>query len=852
MDDERQGDEVLRGLLTELRTERQVIGVKGALDRLVQWCAGQSGSKNADLSGAVWRWTKIAGDATCCLLHVVLVDWRACLTARERKALFDDLFNVWMSHLGLWIGLNSAAILPAELTYNQRQDIMDYLVELLRGFIGEENTASGSRFCGLIEDLLTLDDAGKLSKNLDSDALWSHVLMCIGTIPTRVFNVMSERAPLFVQNKEWTRRISLQCCLLLKKYSTSQAKPQLCVLVGKILGRLCRLGCPECAAAPIISLLESSTHKITLLPAVLEHVPDSELENITGALLLQSRETTNVSLTEALSQLRDRKHFKFLLVNKFTLVRVFPISVIKILCGVIMKCGFIPLSLEAILKAWSTSTFVTHCPLEQHAYINFLLLEIMQLALESEVTARIALILEGIQVHMYNSTSEIKIMGLKVAEALSIIMHKPITFSELHREKESASKPPSSESSTVNTPLEPTNSPVSKPSADNHEKPKHKKLIEVDPDEVVNLSDPEYESEEEDGPAEEDQGKLCSNGDEFQPYDLTDDKSDLAPFKTPKYIRQAYALLQEHSDDLDATLAALKSIIAISKEKPHALVELAEKLTMAVLHVSNKWSCPEIKPLRNQALLSLAVMCPDVTPGVLVSLFYNSSSTNYDREIILTTLSDAADQLSGSQKKEAQSAPQAPPRPLIEEVVHDNKLPTEMIIGQSTRRWHKKPSTPPVIIHNQLLPIVHQIFYPMLQNYDKHIPTLDLLSEGALLSHFTLVMGNILCNSENSPSFVHMCLCMLDFLYAIHRHKEPSVRRCILVTLHRILCLCSPRVIATELSRKLGPFEPWLQDVTNPTTGDPDPDCCFFATKVLGVLEAKLHVLVRAPDTDSL
>ncbi|RDX87738.1 Telomere length regulation protein TEL2-like protein, partial [Mucuna pruriens] len=625
-----------------------------------------------------------------------------------------------------------------------------------------------------------------------------------------------------------------------------------------------------------------------------------------------------------------RASVRSMFVDKFLLWKVFPVSCLKwILQFAVHECppgtllsGHNRLGLlntvQRLVAVWSKKEFVQTAPIEQQAYISAALglsLETMSKEELDGMKNAMHLILQGVSCnyHLLNCVSIIRMargimlespnhLVRKMASCVALVLSKIIDpknplylddscigetidwefgFTIPKKGNLAASNfgekgVEGTKISTVSGPERDSDSP-SKKEKSIHVKGK-KKLLDfnvLDPDEIIDLASLNLESdsnnEDDDDSASE--NSYSSSDSSLQPYDLSDDDSDLK--RNISQLADVVAALRK-SDDADGVERAIDVAEKLIRASPDELKHAARDLTRILVQVR----CSDIalegteestEDKRQRGLVALAVTCPFESLETLNKLLYSPNVDISQRIMILDVMTEAAQELAESKIMK----PKHQTSSLISDVSdtrpwflpsstgtpgagswkqisgtgtllnwsnsYERELPPKpnQVKKGKTRRWSLRPPAQQNQMeysHNKFPMYAAAFMLPAMEGYDKKRHGVDLLGRdfivlGKLIYMLGVCMKSVAMHPEASvlaPSLLNM----LRSREVCH-HQEAYVRRAVLFAAACVLVALHPSYISSallegnaEISTGLEWIRTWALDVAD---SDTDKECYTMA-----------------------
>ncbi|KAG6746123.1 hypothetical protein POTOM_050637 [Populus tomentosa] len=625
-----------------------------------------------------------------------------------------------------------------------------------------------------------------------------------------------------------------------------------------------------------------------------------------------------------------------LFLDKFLLWKIFPFCCLRwIIQFAVFECppvsnsltkgcetrGFLD-TVQHLMAVWSRREFVQSTPMEQQAYVTAAIGLCMERISKEELDNSKDLmhsILQGVSFRLESPTYLIRKMASNIALVFSQVMDpkNPLylddsCFGETIDWEFGFTKPekdtPSNHNHTEKHTDETKRLSTSQTEKDlNHstnqgrgksEKAESKKLSQfklLDPDEIIDLATLNYGSasdEDEDEAASENSDS--SSDSSLQPYDLTDDDTDLKR-KLTQLVDVVGALRK--SDDADGVERALDVAEELVRASPDELTHIAGDLVRTLVQVR----CSDLavegeeetsEEKRQRALVALLVSCPFQSLESLNKLLYSPNVDTSQRIMILDVMTEAAQELADSKIMK----PKHQSRALISTISESQAwfLPSSMgplgagfwkevsetgtLLNYSNRyerelplkpgqfrkgkirRWSVRSANAP---ENQSgwtqnkFPVYSAAFMlPAMEGFDKKRHGVDLLGRdfivlGKLIYMLGVCMRCVSMHPEASalaPSLLDMLrsrgityvigkLMMHTLCREICHHKEAYVRRAVLFAASSVLVSLNPSFVAStltegnlEVSKGLEWVRTWALDVAE---SDTDRECYTMAVSCL-------------------
>lgn len=307
--------------------------------------------------------------------------------------------------------------------------------------------------------------------------------------------------------------------------------------------------------------------------------------------------------------------------------------------------------LNEVASCWSETVFVQRTDASlQHHVTNFILSSISLLDKEHKnpYSSLVGTILSGVSVRLNSSIDKIRRDGMRVGEALAILMDQALRFDEIHDIEESSDEILVREDE-IDQPRVPTGKGINRKKARRRKVPK-----QIDPD-AEYISDEEssdsVESFEDTDAYSDDEDSIWGDSDELIPYNLDDDEEDLRETAVPLYLRECLDMLQTPDTNESAATrheTGLQAVTSLVRSNPADLPDLAVPLCRALTTMENKFDLPDFQSNLASGLLSLTVMQPIRAGEYEINDFFRGSYGLDVRLLILRTLEEASYELCGA------------------------------------------------------------------------------------------------------------------------------------------------------------------------------------------------------------
>lgn len=617
--------------------------------------------------------------------------------------------------------------------------------------------------------------------------------------------------------------------------------------------------------------------------------------------------------------------------EKFLLWKVFPIRCLRwILHFVVLCCppGQSAFSLTSrtkdnklqinvirhIIEVWAGESFIQSCEMQQQAYVSAAIgLSLRGMKKEDLESSNnlLQLLLQGISCRLESPLPLVRAMAKRVALAFSLVIDQanPLLIDEDDKvedlsdwdqlasdrpgvgKKQVEHRLPKLESLPKNEVLENDMDVIPKDKnqvPDQEISSKHGKVKKVksdlqayDPDEVIDLGT--YVS---DGFSDEDAGSESGSDTSLQPYDLSDDESDLERDKLPMKLSDCAVNLRK-GDQPELVEGALEVSEKLVRAMPDELENFAPDLAHALIHVRCSAIAVEgheesAENKRQSALVALLVCAPQ-TVQVLTQELYSAHVDVSQRLLVLEVMSCAARELATGSVLEPSAHGHG--RQLIGEIsdtkwygpsnkyapigagpwkeindpnamvslIHKYerelpKRPNSRALGKS-RRWgyrsmelreQQRNQTRGIEKRNLFTPFAASFMLPVMRDYDKKKQGVDFLGRDFIvLGRLICMLGVCIECVSLHPEASLLAPNLLNMLSSkkISNHPEAYVRRATLYAASRIMVSLHPSHVATALN--VGDFEiagglDWIRAwALQVAENDSDAECCSMAMACL-------------------
>ncbi|XWS51359.1 hypothetical protein CRYUN_Cryun12cG0170100 [Craigia yunnanensis] len=617
--------------------------------------------------------------------------------------------------------------------------------------------------------------------------------------------------------------------------------------------------------------------------------------------------------------LKRQSSVRSMFVDKFLLWKVFPICCLRwILQFAVLECPPITNSqtkghkttnglldtVQRLAAVWSKRDFVQSAPVEQQAYITAavgLCLEKMSKEELDKTKDVMHSILQGVSCRLESPADLVRKMASTIALVFSKVVDpkNPLylddscngdsidwEFGLTTAEKGTLSISNAEKhidetgTSTTLTLTKDFTHPADGGKGSNV-KSKSKKSSEfslVDPDEIVDPATLNYESASDGNDDKDASENSDSSDDSLQPYDLTDDDTDLKR-KISQLVDVVGALRK--SDDADGVERALDVAESLIRASPDELTHVAGDLVRTLVQVrcsdvSVEGEEESAEEKRKRALIALVVTRPFESLETLNKLLYSPNVDVSQRIMILDVMTRAAEELANAKTMKPKhqigplistiSEPQpwflpsnvGPPGAGSWREISDtgtllnwsNRYERELPLkpGQvkrgKTRRWSLRSGNIQEgqieWSQNKFLLYAAAFMLPAMQGFDKKRHGVDLLGRDFIvLGKLIYMLGVCMKCASLHPEASALAPPLLDMLRSreVCHHKEAYVRRAVLFAASCVLVALHPSYIASslvegnlEISEGLEWIRTWALQVAD---SDTDRECYTMAVSCL-------------------
>ncbi|KAJ7945759.1 Telomere length regulation protein TEL2 like [Quillaja saponaria] len=591
-------------------------------------------------------------------------------------------------------------------------------------------------------------------------------------------------------------------------------------------------------------------------------------------------------------------------VEKFLLWKVFPVSCLRwILQFAVLECppstsssisvhNHLTLlnTVQRLLAVWSKREFLQTASIEQQAYLSAALglsLEMMSKEELDEAKDVMHLILQGVSCRLESPNQLVRKMASSIALVFSkaIDPKNPLYLDDSCREEtinwEFGFTTPEKGVNETKKSFETVPGKDSDYPSSNKKTVGirgEKKLMEfgmVDPDEIIDPATLNLESDcDEDDDDSASENSESSSDTSLQPYDLSDDDSDLKK-KISQLVDVVGALRKpEDADGVERALDVAEKLIRASPDElRHVAADLSRTLTQVrCSDVAVEGDEDSTEDKRQRALVALVVTCPFESLDTLNKLFYSPNVDISQRIMILDVMTEAAQELADSKTMKPKQlvsglisvASETQPWFLPSSTgpsgagswkemsttgtllnwsnIYERELPPKpnQIKKGKTRRWsirsHFVQEKQMEVSHNKFPVYAAAFMLPAMEGFDKRRHGVDLLGRDFIvLGKLIHMLGVCMKSAAMHPEASVLAPSLLDMLRSreICHHKEAYVRRAVLFAASCILVALHPSYVASALlegNLEISTGLEWIRTLAfDVAESDTDRDCYVMA-----------------------
>lgn len=696
------------------------------------------------------------------------------------------------------------------------------------------------RVCALIDKFVQGDHLHRLlvtqcqnEATLHTDeSSWSTLETILVSLPERIANSRDQDVPSGLTTNRYFVSLldSILRTLHHARDKVNSGSNVHVTFLSRLLGRVCVVGQSELVARHLVPRLVRHCENDYVFRRVCSKVvtgaPDGCMENVVTVLLSALHDYRHVDWFLA-DCVCTQSQLKYLLTVKLPLIRTFTkVSILQNLIGHLAsserrKPVFLDLVKE-ILGVWGDKTLMKHQSEQQQKYLTSALMiaagHMKAMGWDRSVADCImSKLLHGVQNHIASPESWIRVYGMVVAEQLTAVLQSEGPKLDFEYELDDDVKFLLSLTDVATRAQEP--------------------VVEAGVDEMVGVGKSE---KVEAANSEKVKDEELDSDDDLEPFDMSHDVPTGA--RKPMYLRDCMEGLldQENKDWMESCLQSVRGLIETRKDE---LPDVAEELSKILLYLDDRYCTPGFVPLRQQALVSLAVNSPKIVATYLTEQFYETNLSVRQRLDILEVLALASNQL--AMPTELVSPPRVEKSVSNIADAHWKSVVAERVKAK-TRTISKGRKGPATAAKNRFSEVAGYFFYPLMSYYDRKENTLDLLGEDSfVLARLICTLGIVQDSAANCPRSSHMALCLLEFVSALKYHAEACVRDAILFALSVIFINVPTSLLLASGEQELVEIREWLQFVIEKDSFDA---CRLKAAQVLQLLASQVNKTMPVSD----
>lgn len=657
-------------------------------------------------------------------------------------------------------------------------------------------------------------------------------------------NVLQRYLPLQLAPAGYYRSMAVQlarCLFILSeamKHSVNVSVEPLALFVS----RLCSKSSPNHLLEPLVELVGSLTRvnfiARRLWSSLVCSLDDRCLEQVVTYLSKWAKTTAIFKRLVGISRFPLDDRWQRLLCSKLLLLRGLTSprvgrNVLTLLAGhpeTLLKVT------NDLLSIWSEKNALLLTSPEQHEFISkCLIMAVNLLPPESLVPQRVELhrmLRQGVNHHLESPQIDVRMVGMFVAEVCTRRIHPDGPALEFTYDKseplilqlQDLLKPEEEECETQDFEmmLEEIQKDASRPY--NWQPMKRPVVVAAKPSAQMEPSEKLATCQEE-----------LDSDDDLEPYDMSEDTVE-SKFEAPYYIRDLMDMLgntpneAEEYDKLRLALGVCEEIIRQQLPREHP--SLAGQLLAILIHLQDKFSLPDFIALRRRGLIAVCVSQPTVSAEYLTCEFYQTNYSVVQRLDMLHVISFAAQELScrpnDVEKKEDDAKQMEPDSQDWRQVVLQR-------IEAKTRRFSSSTGRrEPVKYQNRFSRLAGSFFFPLAEKLDRRLVHLSLMDQDfVLLSSLVRTLSTILHCTGPVPVAERMVRILVDMVWFLRLHREPSVREASLVAfIQSLLAINSQQLIANH-ALEIDDWKDWLMEAME---RDPSTQVRLLAQNAVSLL----------------
>ncbi|XP_044272084.1 uncharacterized protein LOC123015998 isoform X1 [Tribolium madens] len=334
--------------------------------------------------------------------------------------------------------------------------------------------------------------------------------------------------------------------------------------------------------------------------------------------------------------------------------------------------------------------------------------------------------------------------------------------------------------------------------------------------------------------------------DDLEPYDLSNDVK-LSKKEPPKYLRDLRDGLLEtqHCDIFTLSLEVCEDLII--KQLPDDDVSLGIELLQILVALDQRFYVENFDSLVFKSCVAITCIYPSQCAEYLCKEFHADIGTYSisHRIFLLDVLSEASRTLSSLTPEKPDEKIAINRKKKNSELENAEKI-IKKRLETKTRYFHKhKPFRLEKL--NKFAHVAGHFFFPLLYGYNRNkmisqIPQND--SDFILLIHFTRTLSVVICASQNCLIEPRMAKEVLHFSWYLRFHKEVKVRMAVISLIGAAVLNTPKEILVSDFIDELFEFRLWLGDLLNlnVTRGEPNLECRSLAASTMCIIDSFLKV----------
>jgi telomere length regulation protein len=262
------------------------------------------------------------------------------------------------------------------------------------------------------------------------------------------------------------------------------------------------------------------------------------------------------------------------------------------------------------------------------------------------------------------------------------------------------------------------------------------------------------------------------------------------------------------------------------------------RITGVLLGISNDYALDDFNLVRHRTIVAVGVVCPALVGGFLADQFYARNYTLGQRLEMLEAISGIVKELSAAAVPSTEDIardgakisvahlpeqlddPDAARRQAAQAIVQRR-------IDAKTRRF-ASPRRPPVQgVVNGFSGFVGAFFWPLLREYDRSTPTMDLRGKDTLVLGRLIHTVAVVLHCAGAASVVPaMASTLMEVALSLRMHKDVAVRRAVGFCFVVILRALHPEVLLATMAVEVREAQLHMQHIYEE---DADAECRALA-----------------------